>query len=59
MAKYKWNVTRQKAGTEIYVSNAYKNFFIGEQDEHLLSLCSKSFEGNSTILWEYRLVKFP
>ncbi len=34
MAKYEWNVTRQKAGTEIYVSNAYKDFFIGEQDEH-------------------------
>lgn len=35
MAKYEWNVTRQKAGTEIYVSNAYKKIFIGEQDEHI------------------------
>jgi|TARA_R110000744_G_scaffold101004_2_gene194828 hypothetical protein len=34
MAKHEWNVTKQKQGTEIYVSNAYKSIYIGENDEH-------------------------
>lgn len=34
MAKHQWNVTRQKAGSEIWVSNAYEQIYIGEQYKH-------------------------
>ena len=30
MAKNNWNVTELKKGCEIFVSNAYKSFYIGE-----------------------------
>ena len=33
MAKHNWNITRQKRGMELYVSNAYKEIFIGEMDD--------------------------